>query len=277
MELEDKIRTINNVVAEYFKLNPNVTKVAAKDLMFFFIEAGVFNKNYRDGLPVRKFFRKLDAMNQLSKIPSLLPERKTKNTYWYFVRTLPEQNEITENKHNILVPLPSKKNKQGVLPDLLEYNLDVVFCGTAVGKESAHRKLYYANSNNKFYSILSDVGFTPRKLDPIEYKELLKYNIGLTDIAKDVAGNDDEINNDDYLVDSFIEKIRKYRPKVVCFNGKRAASVFLFGTPRKTRKVEYGWLNETIGGTKLFVAPSTSGSASAHWDISYWHQLKKEM
>jgi len=34
-------------------------------------------------------------------------------------------------------------------------------------------------------------------------------------------------------------------------------------------------LPDKIGNTKLFVAPSTSGSANGFWDESYWFMLKK--
>lgn len=87
MDEKTKIARINQVVTDYFKSNPSVNKIPAMDLMSEFIKAGIFNKNSeREGLPIRKLLRELDRNNELDKIPSVLPERKTKNTNWYFQR-----------------------------------------------------------------------------------------------------------------------------------------------------------------------------------------------
>ena len=87
MKNEEKIARINEVVTDYFKNNLSVNKILAKDLMPEFIKAGIFNKDYeRKGLPIRNLLQELDRNNELDKIPSLLPERKPINTYWYFQR-----------------------------------------------------------------------------------------------------------------------------------------------------------------------------------------------
>ncbi len=80
------ISKINHVIKEYFESNPQISKIRSKDLMPYFIKAGIFNKDHRNGLPIRDVLRNLDENNQLDKIPYVLPERKTKNTNWYFIR-----------------------------------------------------------------------------------------------------------------------------------------------------------------------------------------------
>jgi TDG/mug DNA glycosylase family protein len=45
-----------------------------------------------------------------------------------------------------------------VLPDLLQLGLKVVFCGTAVGDQSARRGAYYAGPGNQFWNILAETG-----------------------------------------------------------------------------------------------------------------------
>lgn len=87
MDEKTKIARINEVVSDYFENNPSVDKIPAMDLMPEFIKAGIFNKDsVRAGLPIRNLLRRLDNNNELDKIQSLLPERKTKNTNWYFQR-----------------------------------------------------------------------------------------------------------------------------------------------------------------------------------------------
>lgn len=87
MDEKTKIARINEVVKTYFENNPSVDKILAMDLMPEFVQDGIFNKDYeRKGLPIRKSLRELDRNNELNKIPTLLPERKSINTYWYFQR-----------------------------------------------------------------------------------------------------------------------------------------------------------------------------------------------
>jgi hypothetical protein len=91
-----KINKINSVIADFFKRNSDINKIQAKELMPDFIRAGIFKSNHRDGLPIRNLLRDLDSNNQLKLIPSLHPERKEKNTNWFFIRssaTLPLKQE----------------------------------------------------------------------------------------------------------------------------------------------------------------------------------------
>src|ERR1700733_13725554 len=80
-----------------------------------------------------------------------------------------------------------------ILPDLLRPGLAVVFCGTAPGRASAAAGHYYAHPQNKFWRALHAIGLTPRLLAPAEYNELPRYGIGLTDIAKYVSGQDNQL------------------------------------------------------------------------------------
>lgn len=159
------------------------------------------------------------------------------------------------------------------LPDVLETNLKVVFCGTAVSKTSANRNAYYANGRNKFYTTLYNCGFTPYQLKPEEYSKLLEFRLGLSDLVKQVAGGDNYLRDKDFDVSGFKTKMNKYRPEIICFNGKRAAKEFL-GEGRK-EYLPYGLLEQNYNGIKLFVAPSTAFRADDYWDISYWHDLYK--
>ena len=159
-----------------------------------------------------------------------------------------------------------------ILKDLLKPNLDVVFCGTAAGEVSAKRQAYYAGPGNQFYPVLHKGGFTPKLLQPQDYEQLLQYNIGLTDLVKLNSGNDNVLDKRDYDVKGFLKKIFTYQPKIVCFNGKRAAAEFM-GT--KTKNIKYGLMAGTIGESKLYCAPSTSGSARRFWDEGVWINLKR--
>lgn len=108
----NKHTEINKVLKDFFKNNPNIHKIAAKDLMPDFVKKGIFSSDSKDrpGKPLRDYLRNLDANNQLHLIPYLLADRKTKNTYWYFIPTNNHSEIILTNDKT--VPQIAKKVKQ---------------------------------------------------------------------------------------------------------------------------------------------------------------------
>ncbi len=154
-----------------------------------------------------------------------------------------------------------------MLPDLLKPNLKIVFCGTAAGNRSAKLQEYYAGKGNKFWCTLFTIGLTDEQLLPSQYEKLLEFNIGLTDLVKNKSGMDSTLLHSDFGSELLLHKIKEFKPKILCFNGKHSAEEFLI------RTVDYGIQTEVVENTKLFVAPSTSNSANGFWDISYWQNL----
>lgn len=155
-----------------------------------------------------------------------------------------------------------------LLQDVLEPNLRVVICGTALGAASAQKQQYYAGPGNRFWMILTEIGLTPRMLSPAEYPSLLDHGIGLTDIVKDQSGPDSSLVFRDAGAAALEAKLLEYQPKVLCFNGKRAAMTYL-----GRRTVSYGLQPENVARTQLFVAPSTSGAARRWWDPTVWKTM----
>lgn len=155
-----------------------------------------------------------------------------------------------------------------MLNDLLAADLKIVFCGTAAGEVSAVRSQYYAGPGNKFWRTLYRIGLTPRLLLPAEYKELLDYGIGLTDVVKGQAGGDAFIDFGRSDREGLRQKVLNFSPAVLAFNGKKAGQIFLGRT-----KVDYGVQAEQVGGSRIFIAPSTSGAANGYWNVDYWHEL----
>jgi TDG/mug DNA glycosylase family protein len=115
--------------------------------------------------------------------------------------------------------------------------------------------------------VLCKIGLIDRQLKPQEFREVLKYGLGLTDLAKQAAGRDAELSYEDFDAAGLRTRIEFYCPKVLCFNGKKAAQIFL------EKRVGYGLQEDSIGDTRIFVAPSTSGAASGFWDIRVWLSL----
>jgi TDG/mug DNA glycosylase family protein len=156
-----------------------------------------------------------------------------------------------------------------VLPDVLRRNLDILFCGTAAGTASAAARAYYAGPGNVFWPTLFAVGLTPRPLAPHEFAELIRWNMGLTDLAKHTAGSDRVLARWHFDAGRLRGIIAEQRPQFVAFTGKRAAEEFL------GRAVGYGALSEKIGSSRLFVLPSSSGAARRFWDPRHWQELSR--
>lgn len=98
MTQTEKIKIINDTLAEYFAKTDNPRKVPAKDLMPEFIRAGVFTTDNKGGLPIRRLLRELDKSDKLSLIPYVLAERKDVNVSWYFIATGFVQNVVNTEK-----------------------------------------------------------------------------------------------------------------------------------------------------------------------------------
>jgi TDG/mug DNA glycosylase family protein len=157
-----------------------------------------------------------------------------------------------------------------MLDDVLIPGLKLVVCGTAAGVVSATRGEYYAGPGNKFWPTLHEVGLTSRRLAPREYRELLSFGIGLTDVTKGQAGSDASIDFRLSDPEDLRLKLHRFAPAVLAFNGKKAAEIFL-----GQRRVETGLQPGSVGSTRLFVAPSTSGAANGYWSIDEWRELAR--
>lgn len=80
-----KIKEINLVIEKYFSENNTLDIIPVKKLMPNFIKAGIFTKDEKNGLPIRKVLRELDKTNKLDLIPFVHAQRKDTTTYWYFI------------------------------------------------------------------------------------------------------------------------------------------------------------------------------------------------
>ena len=161
-----------------------------------------------------------------------------------------------------------------VLPDLLDESLQVVLCGTAASTVSAIAGAYYANRQNKFWRILHETRLTPELLQPHHYRDLLRYRIGLTDFIKTHSGMDHQLPLPELRQSARIRlrtSIERRHPKFLAFTSKAAGQNFLGG------RRDYGEQGESIGGTKIWILPSTSGAANGSWRPEVWHAFADEV
>ena len=156
-----------------------------------------------------------------------------------------------------------------MLPDHITDDLAILFCGTAAGRTSAARGHYYAGPGNRFWALLAATGLTPRKLHPDEDHLLPAMGIGLTDLAKDVAGMDKDIPLTAYVPARLSALVSEWRPRAVAFTSLNAARLAL-----GDKALPAGRLAEDLRwpGVALWALSSPSG-ANGHFNAVAWHDL----
>lgn len=163
-----------------------------------------------------------------------------------------------------------------ILEDIFPSGLRVVFCGTAVGDESARSGHYYAHPKNDFWKLIYEAGFTERQLRPDEDFLLPSWGLGLTDLNKSVAQNHDR--GLEYDVAGLVAKLEMQRPHWIAFTSKEAAKASAKSSGA-ARHVSLGYQSWHLGSSKVFVLPSPSGAnRRANYDgrtirVEWWAEL----
>jgi len=151
-----------------------------------------------------------------------------------------------------------------VLPDYLRTGLTAVFVGTSVATVSADAGHYYFNPQNRFWELLAATGLLGHeRLGPADDHRVCDYGIGLTDVVKHRAESSDaRLLPEDFGPAAFVEKVLRYQPKVVAFNGEKAGTVVARHL-RQPRMREDGPGSWRIGESRVYRLPSSSPSAAA--------------
>lgn len=139
----------------------------------------------------------------------------------------------------------------------------LVFCGINPGRASSAARAPFANPRNDFWRLLHAAGFTPRLLEPREFRELATLGIGLTNAARRTTRGSSDLRAADFAgARERLEAIAAdYRPAVIAFVGKAA-----YQGPFRERP-EHGLQERRLVETALFVLPSTSpANAAVPWD-----------
>ncbi|HYC04595.1 MAG TPA: mismatch-specific DNA-glycosylase [Azospirillaceae bacterium] len=154
-----------------------------------------------------------------------------------------------------------------ILPDVLAPGLHLVLCGTAPSRASKEAQAYYAKPGNAFWPTLHAVGLTPERIRPADYRRVLEFGIGLTDLNKTEFGVDSELSRSAYDVEGFKAKMRAFRPAAIALDSKNAGSSFHGGAP-----VAYG-RQPDFEGIAVFVVPSPSGLARRFFQLEPWAEV----
>ncbi|GJJ68870.1 thymine-DNA glycosylase [Entomortierella parvispora] len=118
-----------------------------------------------------------------------------------------------------------------LLPDIIDYDLDVLFVGINPGVRSSERRHHFAGPTNHFWPCLSDSGLLPPgvKMGPDDDASLPAVaNMGLTNLVDRPSrmGNELSVAECRAAAPVLTAKIKKYRPRFVCFVSKQAWDMF---------------------------------------------------
>ncbi len=143
------------------------------------------------------------------------------------------------------------------LPDIIDFNLKILFIGFNPGLKSALLGHHYAGGSNNFWKLLYEAGLTPRRFTSEEDKLLLTLSLGSTNIVDRPTRGINEIKGGEFK-EGAVElrrTLEKYKPQIACYVG---IGVYKGFTGRK--EVSCGLQEiETVAGVKDFVCSSPSG------------------
>lgn len=148
------------------------------------------------------------------------------------------------------------------VPDVLAPGLRVVFVGINPGRVSAAAGAHFANPRNDFWRLLHAAGFTSRLYEPSEQFALLEEGIGVTNAAYRTTPGSGDLRRADFAGSAErLERVAlELEPGWLGFVGKEAYRGAFNERP------ELGPQERRLGGTRLFVLPSTSpANAAVPW------------
>jgi TDG/mug DNA glycosylase family protein len=154
------------------------------------------------------------------------------------------------------------------LPDYLRAELHIVFVGINPGAYSAQVGHYFATPQNRFWSALNRSGLAGagEDLGPADDARMNDYGIGFTDVVKRASNSASSLRVGDYRrwAPVLQEKLLRYRPLVICFNGVTGYRNYLRYAEGIQVAPELGPQEHHIGTSHVFVVPSSSPANAAY-------------
>lgn len=150
------------------------------------------------------------------------------------------------------------------LPDVLPgpgAPFKVLFCGINPGLVSAATGHHFARPGNRFWPVLHESGFTPRRLAPAEQGELTASGLGITNMAARPTARADELTDAELVEGGRILRglVERTAPTWLAVVGMGA-----YRTAFGDRAAVVGAQEPTIGSTRIWVLPNPSG-LNAHY------------
>lgn len=174
-------------------------------------------------------------------------------------------------------PRPTKAELQAAVgktvPDVIAPGLTVLFVGINPGLYSAATGHHFARPGNRFWPALHQSGLTPRLLHPDEEADLLTWGLGITNLVARATAAASELSTEEFRHGRVIleDKVAHCTPAWTAFVGI-GAYTSAFGRAKPV----LGPQEETIGGSRVWLLPNTSG-LNAHYTPAAFAELFREL
>jgi TDG/mug DNA glycosylase family protein len=139
----------------------------------------------------------------------------------------------------------------GYRPDILIDGLDVVLCGINPAASAAADGHNFSHQSNRFWAVLHLAGFTDTRLRPEDEDRLLQFGCGITAVVARPTRRASEVTPEEFREarPAFEAKVRRFRPLVVAFLGKRAFSSSRAGSQADSLAPRHGCYPTRPGST----------------------------
>ncbi len=172
--------------------------------------------------------------------------------------------ELLSGRHGALKhgePVAIEAVRLRTLPDYLAPGMSMVICGLNPSLHSADMGVGFGRGGNRFWPAALAAGLVTTDRDPSD--ALARHGVGMTDMVKRASPRAASLTSDEYRagVDRLSEICRWLQPGLVCMVGLAGWRAAV------DRHARAGLQAETLGGSAVYVMPSTSG-LNAHSSLS---------
>lgn len=159
------------------------------------------------------------------------------------------------------------------VPDVIDYHLQVLFCGINPGLYTAWLGHHFGRPGNRFWPAMFASGFTPRLFDPREDAALLKYDLGITNLVSRATNKASELTLDELQVGKavLLTKIHHYKPRFLAVLGVDSFRK-AFALPNSRLGIQ----PDLIDDTQVWVLPNPSG-LNAHFTPAMLKEIFQDL
>ena len=161
-------------------------------------------------------------------------------------------------------PAQLEAARDALIPDVIAYDLKVLFCGINPGLWSGAVARHFARPGNRFWPALYAAGFTPELFTSVRQDELPALGLGISNVVDRTTARADELSTEEYREGARIltAKAAKYRPAWLAIVGITA-----YRTAFERRTAQIGPQDGVhIADSRVWVLPNPSG-LNAHWSL----------
>ncbi|HXP18368.1 MAG TPA: G/U mismatch-specific DNA glycosylase [Streptosporangiaceae bacterium] len=150
------------------------------------------------------------------------------------------------------------------IPDVVADGLRVLFSGINPSLYSAATGYHFARPGNRFWPALHQSGFTSRQLRPDEQQQLLRFELGITNVVARATARAGELDPAELREGgrALAAKVARLGPRWLAIAGVTA-----YRTAFGNADASVGPQQERLGATRLWVLPNPSG-LNAHWSAA---------